>query len=168
MPTWYDAARFCSSLRLGGYSDWRLPELDELQGIRDPTQRYDTKGGIKRCAANDYASDGSDEVWGLNPHTGRSSGHIPKDRSVNLTSVRAPLRKVTCLTWSCDHSTLYAAAKASRTFDERLHWFTDSSGPTGRAEQLKRIGIMVAAHILESLTGDGQTVSYTAWPAAHL
>jgi len=32
---WQDAKRYCSSLRLEGHSDWRLPTLNELQGVYD-------------------------------------------------------------------------------------------------------------------------------------
>jgi hypothetical protein len=34
---WDQANAYCSNLRLGGYSDWRLPAIDELQGIYDPS-----------------------------------------------------------------------------------------------------------------------------------
>jgi hypothetical protein len=32
---WNQAIAYCSNLRLGEYSDWRLPTIDELQGIYD-------------------------------------------------------------------------------------------------------------------------------------
>jgi len=32
---WPDAVVFCENLELGGHDDWRLPSLDELQGIVD-------------------------------------------------------------------------------------------------------------------------------------
>ncbi len=31
--TWKNAVKYCRDLRLGGYSDWRLATIDELQGI---------------------------------------------------------------------------------------------------------------------------------------
>jgi hypothetical protein len=34
---WNQANAYCSNLRLGGYSDWRIPTSDELQGIYDPS-----------------------------------------------------------------------------------------------------------------------------------
>src|ERR1700678_3020039 len=33
---WHQAMKYCSNLRLAGYSDWRLGELDEMQAIYDP------------------------------------------------------------------------------------------------------------------------------------
>ena len=33
--SWKDAAKYCRNLRTAGYSDWRLANLEELQGIYD-------------------------------------------------------------------------------------------------------------------------------------
>lgn len=45
---WNQAANYCQSLNLGGYSTWRLPTIDELAGIYDPPPNgyVRIKGGI--------------------------------------------------------------------------------------------------------------------------
>jgi hypothetical protein len=48
--TWPEANNYCSSLNLAGYSNWRLPTIDELAGIYDETQDvngWHIKGGIR-------------------------------------------------------------------------------------------------------------------------
>ncbi len=35
--TWSEAAAYCGGLRLGGYGDWRLPSVDELARVYDPS-----------------------------------------------------------------------------------------------------------------------------------
>jgi hypothetical protein len=32
------AVDYCKNLKSGGYSDWRLPEIEELKGISDPSE----------------------------------------------------------------------------------------------------------------------------------
>ncbi len=33
--TWRQAVKYCRKLRVAGHSDWRLPTIDELQGVYD-------------------------------------------------------------------------------------------------------------------------------------
>jgi hypothetical protein len=46
---WTEAMGYCRQLRLGGFSNWRLPEIGELEGIYDDSlnQRYKLKGDIR-------------------------------------------------------------------------------------------------------------------------
>jgi hypothetical protein len=58
---------YCSSLRSGGYSDWRLPKIDELESVYDSkvSKQYKTKGSIElsdSCALSGSANS-SGEVW---------------------------------------------------------------------------------------------------------
>jgi len=46
---WKDAKKYCKNLTLGGSSDWRLPNIDELMSITDK-KRY--KPAIKRIFKN--------------------------------------------------------------------------------------------------------------------
>ena len=48
--TWEDASHYCSALKLEGYSNWRLPTVNELAGIYDETQDvngFHVKGAIR-------------------------------------------------------------------------------------------------------------------------
>jgi len=45
---WQPAAEYCLNLQLGGYSDWRLPTIDELKNIYNPAARA-------ACGANGYS-----------------------------------------------------------------------------------------------------------------
>jgi hypothetical protein len=42
---WHKAMNYCLDLRLGGYSDWRLATIEELQGIYDKNANAPGLGG---------------------------------------------------------------------------------------------------------------------------
>jgi serine/threonine-protein kinase len=76
---WNDAVSYCKNLRLGGYSDWRLPSIEELAAIYDPRAKvpgkhpyemvaYHVKGNLKLTACEWSSSQGSSpsEKWTYN------------------------------------------------------------------------------------------------------
>jgi len=40
---WEDAKRYCENYRGGGYTDWRMPTIDELEGLYDKSEGYRVK-----------------------------------------------------------------------------------------------------------------------------
>lgn len=42
--SWKEAKRYCENYRGGGYADWRMPTIEELQGLYDKSESYQPKG----------------------------------------------------------------------------------------------------------------------------
>lgn len=86
--TWNSARSYCSNLSTAG-GGWRLPSMDELQGIYDPSATLTTSCGIGTCRVSPQfnlssywfwsnESNGSSEAWGFALNNG--------DRYSNLLS----------------------------------------------------------------------------------
>jgi hypothetical protein len=68
---WPEATDYCRNLRLSGYSGWRLPTIDELQGIYDTNDRgggFHVKGNLQLSdwqwsSSRNNAQDGA---WAFN------------------------------------------------------------------------------------------------------
>jgi len=88
---WNQAGEYCSNLRLGGFSDWRLPGIDELEAVYDQksTRLYKIKSPIElsdSCILSGTTNN-SGEVWGFYFSYGgkslaRASGHGSAGRAL--------------------------------------------------------------------------------------
>jgi serine/threonine protein kinase len=68
---WRQAQTYCANLILAGFSGWRLPTIEELQGIFDPAVRgdYHVKGEIQAAGGYSYWSntrEGAGQAWAFN------------------------------------------------------------------------------------------------------
>ncbi len=85
------ARDYCSNLRLSGYSDWRLPTIDEMEAIYDSkaSKQYKARGPIElgdACAVSG-TTNSSGEVWSFCFNYGgrtleRATGHGSNTRAL--------------------------------------------------------------------------------------
>ncbi len=74
---WPPAKRYCENLKLEGHSDWKLPTIDELEALHDPSLevRYKIRSPFKltRCCMWSATKEGPDRAWFFYFGTGRRS-----------------------------------------------------------------------------------------------
>jgi hypothetical protein len=90
---WKPAVEYCRSLQLAGFSDWRLPSIDELKKIYNPDARVacgpeghmvcQIKGGIRLTSGVVWSSSGGDEPQTMRGFIFRGPGE-PKKHVLQL------------------------------------------------------------------------------------
>jgi hypothetical protein len=91
------AAAICEFLTLGGYSDWYLPSVEELNKMYQNIGQGNSLGlgNVGGFAGNNYWSstdagpDGWYTVWGQNFSSGFQSGLLEKDTFLHVRAIRA-------------------------------------------------------------------------------
>ena len=89
---WQGAIEYCQNLNFAGYSDWRVPSLEELRTIVDKNNSPTIKSEFKNTASYLYWSstpfaDGSDYAWVIN-FDGGGEGNGDKSYGYNVRCVR--------------------------------------------------------------------------------
>ena len=85
--TWHQAGEYARTLRLGGFSDWRLPTRDELQrlGARGLDRAFKLAG----CCAWSSESEDSSSAWEFHFGEGRDYW-LFTNRHAQALAVRSP------------------------------------------------------------------------------
>lgn len=89
---WEQAIRYCDELTLGGYRDWRLPNINELNSIVETGKSPSIKNGFKSTKLNTYWSSstsiyGTEDTWTVYFVTG-SNNYNSKTYDFTHFSVR--------------------------------------------------------------------------------
>ena len=93
--TWDEALTTCSGLAIGGFSDWRLPNLNELYSLTDKTtfnpaiaNIFVYKPATYFWSSTTYAEDNT-SAWYVNFYLGRDNA-FSKTNKYNVRCVRGP------------------------------------------------------------------------------
>ncbi|QOY54155.1 DUF1566 domain-containing protein [Candidatus Sulfurimonas marisnigri] len=96
--TWNEAKGYCQDLKMGGYDDWRLPAINELESIADYRQyKPAIKAGFDNITSHIYWSSSTDisnsnDAWFLLFENGRSYT-LDKTNIYNVKCVRVEKKK---------------------------------------------------------------------------
>ena len=87
---WTDAAAFCKACHAGGYTDWRLPSIDELQNLAVPGAAHIVAPlALSACCAWSGTRKGASSAMKLNfNYASRSPGDLADATNMRVLCVR--------------------------------------------------------------------------------
>lgn len=93
--TWTDAINYCESLTLGGHTDWRLPNFNELYYLADRTKREPAASVVfqnivpaEYWSSTTISGDYKNHAWGVNFKKGNDFRDV-KLSDYNVRCVRS-------------------------------------------------------------------------------
>ena len=94
IKTWIEAINYCENLTLGGYNDWRLPNINELNSIVDRSKNNPIVGNFTNVSSGNYWSSttvagDSNYAWFVDFYGGGMENGYNKSNSYYVRCVRA-------------------------------------------------------------------------------
>lgn len=91
---WYDADDYCRELELGDWTDWRLPTIDELEGLHDrrseATYKLPAAVRLTGCCPWSSTRSGESSAWNFSfRYRKRFSGSMNYSYALRALCVRA-------------------------------------------------------------------------------
>ena len=143
-----DAAKsYCQTLRLGGYADWRLPEVEELDSIYDPSANrtftynekayeYHVKGGL---VLTGWAW--SDTVWGTNGFGKNNYASNFSEPGRNWGTIgRADGHRALCVRRSTPQKSGIAVAGATGSATSKTLEILEKAADAGNVRAMEMLG----------------------------
>ena len=131
---WDTASSYCIQAGTGGYSDWRLPSLTELQLLVDPTYYRPCIDPIFGCTYSQYywtSSVESDSAWTVRFNRG-SAYLMKKTNDGAARCVRGATAPTNCITVGSDLSISIPCVQYNGVqYILNLKYYTDPALPAG-------------------------------------
>lgn len=93
---WGQAVKHCENLELGDFADWRLPSIDELEGLHDPSSRQTfkipQKIKLSACCQWSTTKHTSTSAWNFSFRFRKAfSGSLTYSLDLRALCVRGPI-----------------------------------------------------------------------------
>jgi hypothetical protein len=104
---WHEANQYADGVRLGGYSDWRLPTIEQLEGLYDPKEKDKIRKPFKLTGWWVWSStkEGSGTAWAsISSAASASTATSPLQQLLGFVCVVPEDDVDSSVIWSLGHS----------------------------------------------------------------